>query len=76
MLIPMYKLINMLIYIIYEYVDISVEINKYANVYNIWIYIIIIEYYGTRVFANGPGDWGSVPGWVIPRVQEMVLDAA
>ena len=24
----------------------------------------------------GPGDWGSVLGWVIPKTQKMVLDAA
>ena len=30
----------------------------------------------SRVFANGPGDWGSIPGWVIPKTQKMVLDAA
>ena len=29
-----------------------------------------------RVFANGPGDWGSILGWVIPKTQKMVLDAA
>ena len=29
-----------------------------------------------RVFANGPGDLGSVPGWVIPKTQKMVLDAS
>ena len=28
----------------------------------------------SRVFANGPGDWGSIPGRVIPKTQEMVLD--
>ena len=28
------------------------------------------------VFANGPGDRGSIPGGVIPKTQEMVLDAA
>ena len=27
-----------------------------------------------RVFANGPGDRGSIPGWVIPKTQK--LDAA
>ena len=26
------------------------------------------------VFTNGPEDWGSVPGWVIPKTQKMVLD--
>ena len=28
----------------------------------------------SRVFANGPGDWGSVSGLVIPKTQKMVLD--
>ena len=28
------------------------------------------------MFTNGPGDWSSIPGWVIPKTQEMVLDAA
>ena len=27
-------------------------------------------------FTNGPGDRGSIPGWVIPKMQKMVLDAA
>ena len=27
-----------------------------------------------RVFANGRGDRGSVPGRVIPKIQKMVLD--
>ena len=29
-----------------------------------------------RVFANGPGDLGSVSGRVIPKTQKMVLDAS
>ena len=29
-----------------------------------------------RVFANGPGDMGSIPGRVIPKIQKMVLDAS
>ena len=28
-----------------------------------------------RVFANGPGDLGSIPGRVIPKTHKMVLDA-
>ena len=28
-----------------------------------------------RVFANGPGDLGSIPARVIPKTQKMVLDA-
>ena len=30
----------------------------------------------SRVFATGPGDQRSIPGWVIPKTQKMVLDAA
>ena len=29
-----------------------------------------------RVFANGPGDLGSIPGRVIPKTQKMVLEAS
>ncbi len=29
-----------------------------------------------RVFANGPGDLGSIPGRVIPKTLKMVLDTA
>ena len=29
----------------------------------------------SRVFVNGPEDWGSIPGQVIPKTQKMVLDA-
>ena len=28
-----------------------------------------------RVFANGPGDRGLIPGRVTPKTQKMVLDA-
>ena len=29
-----------------------------------------------RMFANGPGDLGSIPGHVIPKTLKMVLDIA
>ena len=29
-----------------------------------------------KVFANGPGDLGSIPRRVIPKTQKMVLDAS
>ena len=29
----------------------------------------------SRVFANGPANWGSIPGHIIPKTQKMVLDA-
>ena len=28
------------------------------------------------MFVNGPGDRGSVPGHVIPKIQKMVLDTS
>ena len=27
------------------------------------------------LFVNGPEDQGSIPGWVIPKTQKMVLNA-
>ena len=30
----------------------------------------------SREFTNGPGDWVSISGWVIPKTQKMVLDTA
>ena len=44
-----------------------------------YIYYLIIYWaigLMSRVFANGLGDRGSVPGWVIPKTQKMVLDIA
>ena len=29
-----------------------------------------------RVFANGPGDLGSIPGHVIPKTLKMALDTS
>ena len=29
-----------------------------------------------RVFTNGPGDLGSIPGRVIPKTYKMVLDTS
>ena len=28
----------------------------------------------SRVFTNGPGDWDSIPGRVVPKTQKMVFD--
>ena len=29
-----------------------------------------------RVFANGPGDLGSIPGHIMPKTLKMVLDTS
>ena len=38
-----------------------------STYYAIWIMV--------RVFANGLGDWVSIPGQVIPKTKKLVLDA-
>ena len=30
----------------------------------------------SRVFANDPGDQGSIPGQIIPKTKKMALNAA
>ena len=47
-------------------------------IYYIQYYFIVLPDIGlgVRVFANGPGDLGSIPGRVIPKTQKMVLDAS
>ena len=30
----------------------------------------------SRVFANGPGNQGSIPGRIIPKTQKIILDAS
>ena len=41
------------------------------------IYLLVPDIgLAVRVFANGPGDLGSIPGRVIPKTQKMVLDAS
>ena len=48
---------------------------------NILIILIIYLIYRLinrvgRVFANGPGHWGSIPGRVQPKTFKMVLDTS
>ena len=57
-----------------------------SHLFFFFIYIFLKKYIdykvlldiglGVRVFANGPGDLGSIPGRVIPKTQKMVLDAS
>ena len=48
---------------------------KMTNIY-IYIYIYIYIVQVGRVFANGPGDWGSILGCVIPKTLKMVHDTS
>ena len=59
------------------YIYIYIYIYKKKNIYiYIYIYIYINRDIGpaVRVFANGPGDLGSIPGRVIPKTLKMELD--
>ena len=52
------------------------NIHNFLYIY-IYIYSLIPDIgLAVRVFANGPGDLGSIPGRVIPKTQKMVLDAS
>ena len=54
------------------YVSIYIHMYMYVYMYMSPVTIGL----GVRVFANGPGDLGSIPGRVIPKTQKMVLDAS
>ena len=42
-----------------------------------WLYHLLADIgIMVRVFANGPGDLGSIPGRVILKTQKMILDTA
>ena len=52
----------------------------YIYIYIYWVNIYIYSYRAigimARVFINGAGDQGLIPGQVIPKTQKMVLDAS
>ena len=48
----------------------------YKEIYTLHLFRLITIGLMSRVFANGFGNWGSIPGRVIPKTLKMVLDAA
>ena len=52
-----------------HFCELSDELTKF----DLYIDIVLIIGLMSRVFANGPGDQGSIPGRVIPKSQKMVL---
>ena len=42
--------------------------------YNLDVYFNRLTGLVGRVFVNGPGDMGSIPGRIIPKTLKMVLD--
>ena len=79
---------NYRMYLIYIYIYIYIYICMYIYIYPlgqwagyIYIYIYIYIYNQLiglvdKVFTNGPGDLGSVPGRVIPKTLKMLLDTS
>ena len=59
-----------------SFMEIFSDVDFYATIYGMHIYIYIYICLAVIVFANGPGDLGSIPGRVIPKTQKMVLDAS
>ena len=49
---------------------------KYAAIICIRLLINRLISLVSRVFANGPGNLGSIPGRVIPKTLKMVLDTS
>ena len=35
--------------------------------------IIAMKHRMSRVFTNGPGDWGSIASWIIPKTQKWYM---
>ena len=58
---------------LYIYIYTS-EVNLYEDYFRA-IFIHMNRLIGVvgRVFANGPGDLGSIPGSIIPRILKMVF---
>ena len=48
----------------------------YIYIYMYYMYIYVYIGPVGRVFANEPGDLGSIPGHVIPKILKMVLDTS
>ena len=42
----------------------------------LWLTYWIVTFLVVRVFANGLGDLGSIPGCIIPKTLNMVLDTS
>ena len=50
-------------------------LKKFISIYkHLYIFVFLLLGPAVRVFANGPGDLGSIPGRVIPKTLKMELD--
>ena len=64
-------------YIILYYKHELFYTHKYNTLFS-WLCKWFVTIIGlvSKVFANGPGDLGSIPGRVIPKTLKMVLDTS
>ena len=62
---------------IYLFIHIYIVIHRQICfvIYIVYVYAAAIGQM-SKVFANGPGDRGLIPGRVIPKTQKIVLEAA
>ena len=71
-----------LVLYIYIYIYIYIYAHTHTHTHTLVLYIYICTHTHThthtcpvgKVFANCLGDQGSIPGWVIPKTQKMILD--
>ena len=63
--------------------DKSLQVSRFAVWYNPLLSLLaeikkgfFLVWVSGRVFAIGPGDLGSIFGWVIPKTQKVVLDTS
>ena len=54
----------------------SWETTKNVNIYVLLMRFWLAHWLSGRVFANSPGDRGSISGWIIPKIQKVVLDTS
>ena len=57
---------------LYTVIWYQVFLSNTNNLYTVYGIIGLVD----RVFTNGPGDLGSIPGRVIPKTLKMVLDTS
>ena len=66
-------------YFILFFVSFFFNLNLFVLEWKTWYRITVCKLFiglVGRVFANDPGDLGSIPGRVIPKTLKMVLDTS
>ena len=53
----------------------KIKTESFCKLRNESVKLTQVVFISSLVFANGPGDMGSIPGRVIPKTQKMVFDA-